>query len=90
MFKTNNLEENSEYKSNIMKPEIDIMLDKFFGIIYLYVEQISNEEEISDFYKLLLMDLYPCLQKKIILVLFWYFIIISPISKFLLIIRKKC
>ena len=73
LFKPNNLEENSGYKPNIMKPEIDIMLDKFFGIIYLYVEQISNEEEISDFYKLLLMDLYPCLQKKIILVFYNYF-----------------
>ena len=73
LFKSNNVKENNEYKSNIMKPEINSMLDKFFGIIYLYVEQISNEEEISDFYKLLLMDLYPCLQKRIISVFYNYF-----------------
>ena len=66
LFKPNDLKEGDDYKPNIMKPEINLIVDKFFGIIYLYIEQINNEEEISDFYKLLLMDLNPCLQKQII------------------------
>ena len=73
LFKPNEPKDNKEYKPNIMKPEFDILVDKFFGIISLYIEKISNEEEIVDFYKLLLLDLNPCLQKKIISVFYNYF-----------------
>ena len=73
LFKPNDLKEGDDYKPNIMKPEINLIVDKFFGIIYLYIEQINNEEEISDFYKLLLMDLNPCLQKQIISLFYKYF-----------------
>ena len=37
------------------------------------MEKMGNEEEIVDFYKLLLMDLTPCLQKKILIVFYDYF-----------------
>ena len=71
LFKPNGLKE--KYKPNVMKPEMDIQVEKFFGIIQLYMEKMGNEEEIVDFYKLLLMDLTPCLQKKILIVFYDYF-----------------
>jgi hypothetical protein len=73
LFKPNELKENEEYKPNIMKPELDTRVDKFFAIVELYIEKINSEEEIVDFYKVLLLDLNPCLQKRIITVFYNYF-----------------
>ena len=73
LFKPNELKENEEYKPNIMKPELDSRVDKFFAIVELYIEKINGEEEIVDFYKMLLLDLNPCLQKRIITVFYNYF-----------------
>ena len=73
LFKPNELKENEEYKPNIMKPELDSRVDKFFAIVELYIEKINSEEEIVDFYKMLLLDLNPCLQKRIITVFYNYF-----------------
>ena len=64
LFKPN--ENNTDYKPNIMKKSINTKVDKLFGIIQIYIEKIADEEEIADFYKLLLMDLSPCLKIKII------------------------
>ena len=93
LFKPNEIKENEEYKPNIMKPEMDIMLDKFFSIVSLYIEKISDKEDIVDIYKLLLMDLNPCLQKMIILLFHNYFsknkIKISDKQKLLEILLKN-
>mgnify|MGYP002857715630 FL=1 len=93
LFKPNEIKENEDYKPKIMKPEMDIMLDKFFGIVSLYIEKISDKEKIVDIYKLLLMDLNPCLQKMIISLFYNYFsknkIPISDKKKLLEILLKN-
>ena len=71
LFKPNDNKE--EYNPCIMKPEMDKKLEKLFEIIQLYLEKICDEKEIINLYKLLCLDLSPCLQKKIIQVYLLYF-----------------
>jgi len=46
---------------------------KLFEIIQLYLEKLCNEEETVNLFKLLSLDLSPCLQKKIIKIYISYF-----------------
>ena len=63
-FKPNN---NSNYNPVIMNPEMNDKLAKLFDIIQLYIDKISiYEEEEVNLFKLLSLDLSPCMQKKII------------------------
>ena len=55
-----------KYALKIMYPEMNSKLHNLFGIIQLYIEKHSNDEEKNNLYKLLCLDLSPCLQKKII------------------------
>ena len=55
-----------KYTPKVMYPELNSKLHNLFGVIQIYLEKLSNDEEISNLYKLLSMDLSPCLQKKII------------------------
>ena len=73
LFKPNKVNEKEEYKPIIMKPEMDKKIDKFFKLIQLYIEKMNNKEEIIDLFKMLLMDLAPCMQKKIISLFYNYF-----------------
>ena len=73
LFRPNEIKDNEEYKPNVMLFDIDTKIYKFCSIVELYIEKVNNEEDISDFYKLLLMDLSPCLQKRIILIFHNYF-----------------
>ena len=57
----------------IMNPEMNYKIDKLFDIIQLYIKQYYKEKEIVNLYKLLSLDLSPCLQKKIIQAFINYF-----------------
>ena len=55
-------------KNNIMYPDMNCRVGKLFEIIQLYLDKDIGDEknQIEDFFKLLGLDLSPCLQKKII------------------------
>ena len=63
LFNNGNISEN---KSNIMYPEMNIKVGTLFQIIQLYIDKITEGNQVEDIYKLLSLDLSPCLQKKII------------------------
>ena len=52
---------------NVMDPDMNIKVGKLFETIQLYVNNLSNESDTINLFKLLSLDLSPCLQKKIIL-----------------------
>ena len=60
----NNIIQENELK--IMNPEMNDKIDKLFDIIQLYIKQFYKEKEIVNLFKLLSLDLSPCLQKKIV------------------------
>jgi hypothetical protein len=49
-----------------MLPEMNYKVGKLFQIIQLYIDKIDDDSQIDDIFKLLSLDLSPCLQKKII------------------------
>ena len=57
----------------VMSPELKYKVEYLFGIIQLYIEKLSNEEETINLFRLLSLDLSPCLQKKIIQVFYSHF-----------------
>ena len=67
----NNISAKDELK--IMNPEMNEKIDKLFDIIILYFNKFYKEKEIVNLYKLLSLDLSPCLQKKIIQAYINYF-----------------
>ncbi len=71
LFKPKDTKE--KYAPKVMNPEMNSKLHNLFSIIQIYLEKISNDEETSNLYKLLAMDLSPCLQKKIIKLFFSIF-----------------
>ena len=52
---------------NIMNPDMNSKVGKLFETIQFYVNYLSNESDTILLFKLLSMDLSPCLQKKIIM-----------------------
>ena len=52
--------------NNIMDPDMNTKVEKLFETIQLYVNILSNESDTVNLFKLLSLDLSPCLQKKII------------------------
>ena len=63
---------NNKNIKNIMNPEMNVKTEKLFETIQLYMNKIG--EDTVTLYKLLLLDLSPCLQIKIIKVYIDYFI----------------
>ena len=63
---------NNKNIKNIMNPEMNVKTEKLFETIQLYMNKIG--EDTVSLYKLLLLDLSPCLQIKIIKVYINYFI----------------
>ena len=49
----------------IMNPEMNIKVDKLFDTIQIYINKLETDETIN-LYKLLTLDISPCLQNKII------------------------
>ena len=56
-------EESSE---NILEPDMNVRVGKLFEIIQLFIDNESKEDETANLFKLLSLDISPCLQKKII------------------------
>ena len=52
---------------NVMNPDMNSKVGKLFETIQFYVDYLSNESDTIYLFKLLTLDLSPCLQKKIII-----------------------
>ena len=61
--KGKNIEKDEKIK--IMNPEMNIKVDKLFDTIQIYINKLETNETIN-LYKLLTLDISPCLQNKII------------------------
>ena len=48
-------------------------IEKLFELIYLYMSRYGDYKETKNLYKLLILDLSPCLQKRILQVYINYF-----------------
>ena len=53
-------------ENNILNPDMNAKVGKLFETIQLFVDNLSTEPETANLFKLLSLDLSPCLQKKII------------------------
>ena len=60
----NTIKEDVELK--VMKPEMNEKVGKLFDIIQLYIDKLNKDKDTVNLFKLLSLDLSPCLQKKII------------------------
>ena len=60
----NNINEKAELK--VMHPEMNEKIGKLFDIIQLYLDKLNKDKDTVNLFKLLSLDLSPCLQKKII------------------------
>ena len=68
-----NENEKNDYKPSIMKPEMKTKVNKLFETIQLYMDTLPNDPDNINLFKLLSLDLSPCLQTKIIQVFKYYF-----------------
>ena len=59
--------------SNIMNPDMNTKVGKLFETIQLFVNKLSDEHDTVNLFKLLSLDLSPCLQKKIIITYQYFF-----------------
>ena len=73
-LKTNAEEKSNKNMKNIMNPEMNIKTEKLFETIQLYINKSEDKDDTVNLYKLLLLDLSPCLQIKTIQVFINYFI----------------
>ena len=70
----NNLNLNTiEDKIKIMNPEMGQKVDKLFDTIQIYINKLDTDKETINLYKLLSLDISPCLQKKIVQVYIEHF-----------------
>ena len=60
--------------NEIMKPEMNSRIGKLFDIIQLYIDIIEPEKDDFNLYKILSLDLSPCLIKKVIQIYILHFI----------------
>ena len=63
LFNNGDIDKN---QNNIFYPEMNYKVGKLFEIIQLYIDNNVEDTQINDIFKLLSLDLSPCLQKKII------------------------
>lgn len=64
---------NSKKVKKVMEPEMNIKIEQLFQIIQLFIKKFGAQKEIIILYRLLILDLSPCLQNKIIQVYINYF-----------------
>ena len=70
LFKPN--DKDCNFAPSVMNPELSKRVEKIFGIIEIYMEKLCDEEEAVILYKILSLDLSPCLQKGLIKVYISY------------------
>ena len=63
MYHASHFQDNNK---KIMEPEMSVKVDKLFDIIQIYIDKLDQDEESVYLFKLLTLDLSPCLQNKII------------------------
>ena len=63
----------NKQKEKIMEPDMNKKTEKLFELIYLYMSRYGDYKETKNLYKLLILDLSPCLQKRILQVYINYF-----------------
>ena len=61
-----NIEINEANKRIIMEPELNLRIKKLFEIIKYYIDKSSEDNNLKDIFKLITLDLSPCVQNKII------------------------
>ena len=68
-------DDKEKYNPKVMNPELSTKIEKFIDIIKIYIDKklYKEEEDVINLYKLLSLDLSPCLQKKIIQIYFCHF-----------------
>ena len=66
LFKSNIDKNEIEQDLNIMKPDMNTKVNKLFETIQLYLDKFPDDEDNINLFKLLSLDLSPCLQIKII------------------------
>ena len=66
LFRPNNTNNNQKSIITVMNPEMNEKIGKLFDIIQLYIDKFDPDEEEVNLFKLLSLDLSPCIQKKII------------------------
>ena len=66
LFKLNKNINEIEQEINIMKPDMNTKVNKLFETIQLYLDKFPDDEDNINLFKLLSLDLSPCLQIKII------------------------
>ena len=75
----NNLNEKEE-KIKVMDPDMGKKVDKLFDTIQIYINKLDTDKDIN-LYKLLCLDISPCLQNKIIQVYINHFTFEIPKNK---------
>ena len=68
-----NEKENESYRNYLMIPELNLRIDKLFNIIQFYIDNSKEDKIFKDIFKLLSLDLSPCLQNRIILLYISHF-----------------
>ena len=74
LFMSSDQNEDNDYKPIIMKPEMKTKINKLIETIKLYMDKMPNDPDNIILFKLLSLDLSPCLQTNIIQVYKYYFI----------------
>ena len=64
LFKPQDLKE--KYNPKVMYPEVNSKVKNIFEIIKLHIDKLTDGEETAKLYKMLSLDISPCMQKKII------------------------
>ena len=64
---------NFKKEKRVMEPEMNVKIEQLFQIIQLYIKKSEDKKEIIIIYRLLILDLSPCLQNKIIQLCVNYF-----------------
>ena len=57
----------------VMNPQMGDKINKLFDIIQIYIDKLEIDDESINIYKLLILDISPCLQKEIIQVYIKHF-----------------
>ena len=64
LFKPQDTKE--KYNPKVMYPEVNSKVKNIFEIIKLHIDKLTDGEETAKLYKMLSLDISPCMQKKII------------------------
>ena len=61
-----NTKKNEQNKEILMKPLLNLRINRLFEIIQFYIDHAEEDNNFKDLFKLLSLDLSPCIQNKIL------------------------